>query len=392
MKVSSSEPGVIVSAGTHVALLLATLVAFSETKALPDAQESVPVEILTSEQFNQIVKGDKQAKAPAPTPVKADRKSDIEEKKPTPRVEAKVDIPTPPPPLKRIPDPADDDAPQPVPTPPLRVASLPPEPPKSELPKPPTPIPPVRPTPPKVEAQPEPPKPKDAEAVEPPKPPVKPKLEPKKVEVTPEPPKKVRPVTPEPAPKVAEKPVEKPSLDKTALAKLLDAKKAEDKPAARPKSGEETSEPKTKFNSDAVSKILSSKEPPGQKPASSHEASKVASLGSPTANAPKMSPSMLAQLDSILLDQYKACWSYLNIGNSNGYVPRIRVEYSRDGTLVGQPQVTNPSGDPNVRGLADSAVRAVRRCNPLKIPPQFAPYFEQWKNRFVRFDPDELSG
>ena len=105
-----------------------------------------------------------------------------------------------------------------------------------------------------------------------------------------------------------------------------------------------------------------------------------------------MSPSLEAQLDGILLDQYKACWSYLNLGNTSGYIPRIKVAYSRDGTLVGQPELTNPSNNPTVRGLADSALRAIRRCNPLKIPAQFAPYYEQWKSRYVRFDPDELSG
>ena len=44
------------------------------------------------------------------------------------------------------------------------------------------------------------------------------------------------------------------------------------------------------------------------------------------------------------------------------------------------------------RSLADSAMRAVRKCNPLRIPAQFAPYFDQWKNRTLRFDPEEMLG
>jgi colicin import membrane protein len=374
LKFSSAEPGVIISGVAHVALLLATLVVFSDTSKFEDAQESVPVEMITDQQFNQIMKGDKQAKEVKPTPVKADKQSEVEEKKPTPRVEAKVDIPTPPPPLKRLPDPGEDDKPE-TPTPPKRVAALPPEPPK----------PPVRP----VEQKPEPPKPQDAEAIEPPKPPVRPKAEPKKVEITPpEPPKKIRP-----APKEDPKPKtdDKPSLDKTALAKLLDQKKTEDKPASHPKSGSETSEPVHKFDSSAVSKLLS-KEAPGQKPSTARATSQLASLGSPTASAAKMSPSMWGQLDGLLQDQYKQCWSYLALGNAQRYIPQIKVEYARDRSLIGAPVLLNPPSDPNLRSLAESALRAVRRCNPLNIPAQFTPFYDQWKSRTLRFDPEEMSG
>ena len=412
MRVSSTEPGVIVSGVVHIALLLATLVAFSDAPQFIDAQESVPVDVITDQQFNQITKGDKQAKDVKPTPVKADKPAEVEEKKPTPRVEAKVDIPTPPPPLKRIPDPGEDDdkpEPTPVPTPPKRIAALPPEPPKLEPPKPEPPKPPVRPVEPvKAEPKPEPPKPKDAEAIEPPKPPVKPKIEPKKVEVTPpEPPTKARP-TPkeEPKPKAEEKPSldktalakildqkkaeEKPSLDKTALSKLLDQKKSEEKPASRPKSGEESSEPKTRLDPGAVSRLLS-KEQPGQKPSTARAPSQTASIGSPTASAPKMSPSLWGQLDGLLQEQYKQCWNSISLGNTQRYIPQIKVEYNRDGTLIGQPALLNPPGDPNLKIIAEGAMRAVRRCNPLKIPAQFAPFFEQWKSRTLRMDPDELS-
>ncbi len=405
MKVSAAEPGIVVSGATHLALLLATLVVFSDAPKFEDAQESVPVEMMSETQLNLIMKGDKQAKDAKPTPVKADKAAEVEIRKPTPPVVARVDIPTPPPRLKKIAEPEDDeeDEPAPKPVPPQRVAALPPEP---QKPAPPRPTPPPRPIEPPKAEKPEPPKPKDADAIEPPKPPQKPRAEPKKAETAPpEPPKKTRPA-PKEEPKAEEKPLdkaalnnllkdakpaEKPALDKNALASLLKDAKASEKPVSKPKSGDETSEPKTKFSSDAVSKILS-REPPGAKPPSARAASQTASLGSPTASAPKMSPSMMGQLDGILLDQYKACWSYLNLGNAKGYVPRIKVEYARDGSLAGQPSLLNPSNDPNLRGLAESALRAVRRCNPLKIPPQFAPYYDQWKNRPVWFDPEEMSG
>ncbi len=353
MRINSSEPGVVISCVAHAALLAVTLVAFSDSRKFEDAQEAVPVDMITDQQFNQIMKGDKTAKETKPTPVKADKVAELEDKKPTPQVEAKVDIPTPPPPLKRIPDPGQDDTPEP-PTPPKRVAALPPPP-----------------APPKVEPKPEPPPKPDAEAIEPPRPPV-------------------RPQPPKEASKA--KPDEKP-LDKSALAKLLDDKKATDtpKPAARPKSGEDETDPKHKFDSAALSKLLS-KEPPGQKPSTARTVSQTASIGTPTANAAKMSPSMWGQLDGLLQEQYKQCWNYLGLGGESRYIPQIKVEYAQNGSLVGQPALLNPPGDPNMRNLAESAVRAVRRCNPLKIPPQFMPYYDQWKARILRFDPEEMAG
>ena len=373
MKVSWSEPGVVISASVHLALLAMTLVAFTDSPKFEDAQESVPVEILTDQQFNQITKGQKDARL-QPTPsIKADKASEVEEKRPTPVVEAKVDVPTPPPPLKRIPDPGESNEPE-TPTPPQRVAVLPPEPVKPEPPKPP-----VRPPEPvKAEPKPEPPKP-DAEAIEPPKPPQRPKEEPKKVEVTPPlPPTKARP------------PQKDEPLDRTAVAKLLEKKDDTQKPASKPKSGDETSTTKARFDVAAISNVLSH-EPPGSRASSARTASQTASLGSPTANAAKMSPSMWGQLDGLLQEQYKQCWSYIGL-SSTRYIPQIKVAYASDGSLVGQPQLLNQPSDPGLRSLSDSALRAVRRCNPLKIPPQFMPYYDQWKDRILRFDPEEMAG
>jgi colicin import membrane protein len=40
--------------------------------------------------------------------------------------------------------------------------------------------------------------------------------------------------------------------------------------------------------------------------------------------------------------------------------------------------------------LSQAALSAVRKCNPLRIPAQFQPYYEQWKVRRIRFDPEEM--
>ena len=68
MKIDWSEPGVPVSAVAHAMLLAASLVAFSSTQPFADAQESVPVDIISADQFNAITKGEKTAKEVQPTP------------------------------------------------------------------------------------------------------------------------------------------------------------------------------------------------------------------------------------------------------------------------------------------------------------------------------------
>jgi colicin import membrane protein len=335
------QPGLYISAAVHISLLLATLIAFSDRQRFEDAQESVPVDMVTSEQFNQIMRGEKTAKEAKPLPPVATKIADVTETKPLQNVpEGKTDIVAPPSPQKRLPDPGDAQKVEPQkqadPTPPPK-----PEPPKQTKAEPPKPEP-----------------PKDAEAIEPPKPPQRPKEEPKKAEVTPPLPPQ-RPKPPEP------------------------------KPAAKPKSGEESQE-KTRFDSNAIAQLLS-KEAPQQRASTGREVNKTPSLGTQTASAAKMSPSMDAQLQGLIIEQYKQCWTYFGLVGT-AYLPQIHVTYTKDWHLASEPELLNPPSDPSQRTLAESALRAVTKCNPLQVPAIYAPYYEQWKSKYLRFDPQEMAG
>lgn len=112
---------------------------------------------------------------------------------------------------------------------------------------------------------------------------------------------------------------------------------------------------------------------------------------SPTASADKMSPSQWGQFDALMQEQYKQCWSFLGSNTYGQYIPEIKVEFTPAGALASQPVLRNPASDPGLRGLAESALRAVQKCNPLKIPVQYALYYDQWKSRIVRFDPEEMA-
>ena len=446
----TSEPGLIVSGVAHAALLVAVLVAFAGAKKFVDAQEAIPVEMLTQSEFNEIMKGDKAAKEVKPVPQMAEKIAAATPPTPRPVVpDTEADAPVPPPPLKRLPEPVAEDVPAPKPLPskplPSRPAPAKPEPvnvvqppprPHSEpvkvaqvappMPTPPAPTPPARPEtvkpeppkpmPPKLEAKVEPPlDPDDAEVVVP-KPRPLPKVEPPKPVVAIAPPvvvpapvvpKKIRPME---HPKAVAA-VEPPKPD--AVARLLEQKPVPEpvKPQVRPdvptpavKLPPEPAPPKAVaavaptpavapqrvYDPDSIAKLLN-RDKPKQVPAAAPEVTHTASIGAPTQNAPRMSPTMTATLDGLMMDQYNQCWPD-NGMDGHGYVPQIRVQFGPDGMLLGQPSLVNPPSDPALHSLAEDALRAVRKCNPLKIPAQYAPYYEQWKQRLLRFDPAERTG
>ncbi|HYA81437.1 MAG TPA: cell envelope biogenesis protein TolA [Methylocystis sp.] len=354
------SPGFLISSALHAGVLTASLIAFANTPKFEDAQEALPVDVVTDSQLNQIAKGQKTA-PPSPKPALHAEKPAAEPKQ-NPQ-EAKRDAPTPPPPLKRIADPSDDEAenkpPQEAAAPPKRVAALPQE--------KPAPTPPMRP---QIKAEPEPVKdePQEAEVVKA-KPPEKPKLE--KAD----------------APTPPEKPKEKPRLKTDEVAKLLQQKKAADgksgaaekapkaeHAAAKPKSGDETA-PKSKFNAKNIATLLSHEAPQS---ASAGERTQLASLGAPTGAAPKMSASIQGKIDAYTVEHYRRCWATALSMNALTYVPRVEFRLSPAGALEGAPRLLNPSSNPVERARGEQALAAVRRCSPMPIPAEFQPYYDYW--------------
>lgn len=346
-----SKSGIIVSGALHAALLSAILVSFSEAPKFDDAAETMPVETITQSQFSEIMKGARDGKA-AKAPVEKPAPKPVEATAPTPPTEPpKAESP---PVLRHIDDPGQDA----TPTPPAKpVAETPPPPPPRE-----------------VAAPPPPPPPDDAEVDRP-----KPRVEPKAA-AAPEPPTR---------PKIVEKPPEKPQAD--SVAKFLEKVKAEDeqKQPSKPKPADVSVEPpRQPYDPSAIAKLI------GQpKPAPTRQMASLTPLGSPTQNAPRMSPSLSAALDGWLQEAYLNCWSQPpTMPEGEKYVALIRVSFNVDGSLAARPLLINPPSDPAWRAYAESAMRAVLKCNPLHVPPQYVPYFEQWKFKTVHFDPQDAQG
>ncbi len=348
MRESEPKTGIVFSSALHACLLAAILFGFAQAPKFDDAAESIPVESITAEQFNQIMKGEKEAK-PAKAPVENPAPLQVAAAATTAQA-----IEPPPPAPKPVAEPALAQEP---PAPPVR-----PEPPKLEPPKA---------EPPKAE----PPKPIAEDA--PPEPPAKPKLPEK-------PPEKPKPPQETPKPVETPKSVAPPKPKTSALddvEKLLektqpqDAPKPSPKPAAKP------------LDLNAIGKLIGE-----AKPAPTQSAN-AANQGLPTQTAPHMSPSLSAALDAWFTDSYLKCWTPPpTMPEGVRYVAQIRVAFNADGSLAAQPVLVNPPSDPAWSAHADSARRAVAKCNPLHVPLQYAPYFEQWKTKTVHFDPQNALG
>ena len=307
-----TKAGLYASAAMHAALLAFLVFGFSFAPKFDDAGESIPVETVSQNQFNQIMKGERDAKPMKEAPPEPPQRQAAADPQPAP---------TPPPP-----------------PPDLKTAETPPSPPP----------PPAEPAPAKPEPPPPAPPPKPtAEETPAPAPPVRPKE-------TPPPKPKVDPLA-----KILEKDKDelakptKPAFDRSAIAKLIG---------------------QTKTNADPT--------PTGATP-----------QGLPDQHAERMSPSLAAALDAWLTDAYLNCWTPPpTMPQGDRYIAEVRVDFNPDGTLAATPELLNPPTDPAWRAHAESAVRAVLKCNPLRVPPQYAPYFEQWRTKTVHFDPQSALG
>ncbi|MGA7383312.1 MAG: cell envelope biogenesis protein TolA, partial [Methylocella sp.] len=129
------NPGFAVSGGVHVGLLALALFSLSQSPQFDDAQESVPVEVLSAQQFAQIMKGEKTAAQVEPRQ-RAEEIAELVELKPQPSPsDAPKDVSAPPPPLKRQADPGQVD-PHEAPKPPEHGVASPPPRPAQETAKP----------------------------------------------------------------------------------------------------------------------------------------------------------------------------------------------------------------------------------------------------------------
>lgn len=107
-----------------------------------------------------------------------------------------------------------------------------------------------------------------------------------------------------------------------------------------------------------------------------------------------LSPGDSARMTISEIDAFRAqisrCWTP-PIGGlaGNAAIVRLRLTFNPDGTLARPPLVLDSASSPIFRAAADSAVRAVLRCQPYRLPEQ---KFATWRDMILNFDPRHMLG
>ena len=96
--------------------------------------------------------------------------------------------------------------------------------------------------------------------------------------------------------------------------------------------------------------------------------------------------------EDALKAQIFGCWSVpLGLPYNQDLLVRIKLELNPDGSIVNTEILDharmNKPGQSFYKVLAESALRAVKLCQPLKVP---ATGFEKWKDLQLNFDANEM--
>jgi outer membrane biosynthesis protein TonB len=204
------------------------------------------------------------------------------------------------------------------------------------------------------------------------------KPEPKKEASAPPPP----PPEPKPADQKAEQKPE-PKAEETVRVPEPPKKPAPPKPVEQAKN--HNTQKHRDFNPDKIAALLDKREPVRQN-AAGETLAPVATLGVTTGNAARLSQSDIDALRA----QIQACWNPpVGAENAQELIVRLRIQFRPDGTLSAEPELMNRGGSPYFRVAAESAMRAVRRCQPYTMP---SAKYDIWKDVEVTFDPRDMFG
>ena len=106
----------------------------------------------------------------------------------------------------------------------------------------------------------------------------------------------------------------------------------------------------------------------------------------------RMTNAQQADFESWIVRTYLGCWKPpAQPADSDPYVARVRLAFKPDGSLAKAPKLVNPPSDPALKPQAKSVMQAVEACNPLPVPAQYRPFYEQWKSRTIQFNPQIAS-
>lgn len=376
LKFNPSEPGFWISCVVHVALLTAALIGLPYASEFPEAQEGIPVEVITDNQFSQITKGETDAKSVQPTPKpRADRIAEqTEQRAPG---EDKVDAPAPP---KRPDDMkvAEEEAAAAAAAAAAKAqeqaraeaAAKAAAEAKAQAEA-------------KAEAERKAIEKAEAEAIE------KAKAEQAKAEAEAKARAEAKAKAEAEAKRVAEAKARAKAEAEAKAKAEAEAKRvaeAKAKAEAEAKARKEAQIAK-KLDMGDLKQFLDSKQKSQSSGATGAEVQKTASLGTATGTAAKLNPSQRDALMGILQEQIQRCYTApISASGADGTPPMLDIRLNQDGSLASEPTVLRAGSSSTDQAVASAALRAVRRCAPYRVPAQYMQFYSDWKVLNVQFD------
>ncbi len=222
-----------------------------------------------------------------------------------------------------------------------------------------------------------------SEKVEPapaPEPAPKPEPAPPKAAAVPPKPEPEPAPRPKPKPRAEPKPEPKPKAVKKTKTRLASVPL----PRRKPKPPRRKVKPKRQFNPDKIAALLN--KVPDEARAAEREAPAPPRPGAPSGVDMKLT---MSELDALRV-QISQCWSPpIGVEDAQDLQIRLKLKLKRDGSLAGPPVLVNSGSDLLFQVAAESAIRAVRRCQPYALPPE---KYETWRDVNVTFDPREMFG
>ena len=213
--------------------------------------------------------------------------------------------------------------------------------------------------------------------------------EPPPPEPTPKPPEQ-KPATssqaqaePKPAPEQKEP---QPKVDQIAEALSKDQSKQQATPqpvAQTPMPHRKPPPPQPRFDAEKIAALLDKRDPQRQT-VTGAVINTSASLGTATGNAPTLSQNEIDALRA----QIQACWNPpAGAAEAKDLIVKVRIMLNQDGSLSGEPLLVNRGDSEFFQVAAESAMRAIRRCQPYRLP---AAKYDVWKDVEVTFDPRDM--
>lgn len=161
----------------------------------------------------------------------------------------------------------------------------------------------------------------------------------------------------------------------------------------KPKAAAPTKAPPSPLDTSSLASLIDKSLPKApKKPLDTSRLAKELNASAPARAA--VDPRAAATLAQAIRAQVAPCWNPPVGGRDvRRMTVVVSVQYGRDGRVIGLPQAGTPTGTTAAnadyaRAFAETARRAVLRCQPLKLPPEL---YDLWASVEINFDPEQMT-